>query len=154
MAVSINQNIVTIKQGETGLPPYLDFNLLREKGLEHIGAYSGQIWTDHNTHDPGVTLLEALIYAIMDLGYRTDLPIEDILATEEGTEADNFFTPAQILGCNPVTITDYRKLLLEVEGVKNAWMEPVINSNIYTNKKDRKLYKGTKKKNYKITCAL
>ncbi|MBL7828967.1 MAG: hypothetical protein JNJ57_20200, partial [Saprospiraceae bacterium] len=37
-------------------------------------------------------------------------------------------TPAEILTCNPVTITDYRKLLMEVEGVRNAWLEPVETS--------------------------
>ena len=27
-------------------------------------------WTDHNTHDPGITVLEALDYALTDLQYR------------------------------------------------------------------------------------
>jgi hypothetical protein len=30
-------------------------------------------WTDHNTHDPGVTVLELLAYALNDLQYRTTL---------------------------------------------------------------------------------
>ncbi|HRQ51508.1 MAG TPA: hypothetical protein PLR74_13270, partial [Agriterribacter sp.] len=32
-------------------------------------------------------------------------------------------TPAQILTCNPLTITDFRKLLIDIAGVKNAWLE-------------------------------
>ena len=27
-------------------------------------------WTDHNTHDPGITVLEALCYVLTDLQYR------------------------------------------------------------------------------------
>ena len=111
--------------------PHLDFKRLRREGLEHIGKLSGRIWTDHNAHDPGVTILEALCYALIDLGYRTTLPIEDLLAEPQddsvaGSEdtSENFFTPHEILSCNPTTISDYRKLLLEVDGVRNAWLQP------------------------------
>jgi len=30
-------------------------------------------WTDHNTHDPGITVLEALAYALTDLQHRSAL---------------------------------------------------------------------------------
>ncbi len=102
---------------------HFDFEELRRTGLEHIGKLAGKIWTDHNVHDPGVTLLELICYALLDLGYRTKLPIEQILAKPEDEEEDNFFTPAQILTCNPVTILDYRKLLMDVPSVRNAWLE-------------------------------
>src|SRR5690606_20918248 len=90
---------------------------------------SGKIWTDHNVHDPGITILEMLCYALMDLGYRTNLPVEDILTADpSNTEKDNnFFTPAQILGNNPLTIIDYRKLLIDIDGVRNAWLEPAMD---------------------------
>ena len=113
------------------LPESLDFDFLRREGLKHIGNFSGKLWTDHNAHDPGITILEALCYALVDLGYRTQLPVADLLApptTENGaekTKEDNFLTPAEILTINPVTITDFRKLLLEIEGVRNAWLEPL-----------------------------
>lgn len=116
--------------------PHFDFQVLRREGLKHIGDLSGKIWTDHNTHDPGVTILEVLCYALIDLGYRTTLPMEDLLAETQaapaasGDDADrprheNFFTPLEILSCNPTTVLDYRKLLLDVDGVRNAWLEPV-----------------------------
>jgi len=28
-------------------------------------------WTTHNTHDPGITVLELLAYALTDLQYRS-----------------------------------------------------------------------------------
>ena len=124
MAIAGNQHIKALLQQDPSIPEHLDFAFLREKGLEHISKFSGYIWTDHNSHDPGITLLEELCYALLDLGYRTQLPIEDLLARKELKEKeDNFFTPAEILTCNPVTILDYRKLLMELKGVKNAWLE-------------------------------
>ena len=118
--------ITVLKQNDPYLPEYLDFKKLRKEGLEHIGLLSGKIWTDHNLHDPGITTLEVLIYALMDLGYRTNLPFKDIIAPEDNpVKDDNFLTPLEILTINPVTITDYRKLFLEIDGVRNAWLEPV-----------------------------
>lgn len=108
--------------------PYLDFQFLRSEGLKHLGELSGKIWTDHNAHDPGITILEVLCYALLDLGHRTTLPIQDLLSSEQQppdfSADDNFFTPLEILSCNPVTILDFRKLLLEIKGVRNAWLTP------------------------------
>ena len=58
--------------------PILRYDLLLEEGLSYVQKYSGKIWTDYNYHDPGVTFLEYLTYAITDLGYRTDFPVEDL----------------------------------------------------------------------------
>ena len=43
---------------------------LREMGIEEIQKLSGKIWTDFNLHDPGVTILEQLCYALTDLGVQ------------------------------------------------------------------------------------
>ncbi|GAA4272693.1 hypothetical protein U6A24_08060 [Aquimarina gracilis] len=131
MAELENNIISVIQQNDPDIPEYLDFEKLRREGLEHIGNLSGKIWTDHNVHDPGVTILEVLVYALMDLGYRTNLPFQDLIALKNNNDPeDNFLTPLEILTVNPVTITDYRKLLLEVEGVRNAWLEPASEQEI------------------------
>lgn len=118
-------NAQKILKNDPEIPSHLDFKTLREAGLTHIASFSGDLWTDHNVHDPGITILEVLCYALMDLGYRTNLKTEDLLALKsyEGQKEDNFFTPAEILTCNPLTILDYRKLLIDIEGVRNAWLE-------------------------------
>lgn len=116
----------TISRKNAGFPDYLDFDALRSEAIQHLGKLSGKIWTDHNVHDPGITILEALIYALLDLGYRSNLPAVDIFTrnpAETGPD-NNFLTPAQILGCNPLTITDFRKLLADLPFVRNAWLEP------------------------------
>ncbi|WP_432695156.1 hypothetical protein ACQUQP_11410 [Marinobacterium sp. YM272] len=110
------------------LHPAQDYARLREEGMEYIRQLCGQLWTDHNLHDPGITTLEALCYAITDLGYRTDFPTEDLLTGQEGFIAEpqrsGFFPAQQALTTTPLTPLDYRKLLLKIEGVRNAWMYP------------------------------
>lgn len=121
-----SKNISVINKNDSGFPPYLDFDKLRAEGISYLGDLSGKIWTDHNAHDPGITILEVLCYALLDLGYRTNLPAEDLLTrnpSDTSPKDNNFFTPAEILACNPLTIIDYRKLLIDIDGVKNAWLE-------------------------------
>jgi hypothetical protein len=110
-----------------------NYQFLREKGLEHIQQLGSKLWTDYNIHDPGITLLEALCYAITDLGYRTSFDIKDLIAiaSEETADADGqfpsdkrqaFFTARNILTVNPWTTEDFRKLLINIDGIKNGWL--------------------------------
>lgn len=97
-------------------------------GLDHVRRLSRRLWTDHNLHDPGITTLELLCYALTDLAYRTRFPIEDLLATPENKAenmATQFWTPRQILPNRPLTVRDYRKLLIDLPGIKNAWIDPL-----------------------------
>ena len=116
----------------------MNYSRLREIGISHIQEFSSELWTDYNTHDPGITILEVLCYAITDLGYRANQNIADILeedpAQSDQTERKNFFTAAEILPNRPLTIPDLRKLIIDVMvedepgsgcefvGVKNAWV--------------------------------
>jgi hypothetical protein len=117
---------ITIAKHPTPAHEALDYRLLRKRGIEYIQALGSDLWTDYNIHDPGITLLEALCYAITDLAYRTEFKTVDLLAPPSGVapnpERLGFFTPRQILTVNPWTTSDYRKLLINVDGVKNAWL--------------------------------
>ncbi len=42
----------------------LDYDTLRREGIKHIERPGSTFWTDYNTHDPGITILEQLCYAI------------------------------------------------------------------------------------------
>ena len=48
----------------------MDFASLRQEALELIPRLAGENWTDYNTHDPGITILEQVCYALTDLAYR------------------------------------------------------------------------------------
>lgn len=105
--------------------PGLSARTLYDLGLEHVQRLSGLVWTDYNVHDPGVTTLELLCYALTDLSYRASLPIEDLLSSSEGGArplSEQFFTPGQVLRARPFTTADFRKLLIDCPGVKNAWI--------------------------------
>jgi hypothetical protein len=123
---------ITIQKTQT-LTDSSNYELLRQKGLEYIEKLGSRLWTDYNIHDPGITMLEALAYALTDLGFRTSLDIKDLLAlpTPETADADGqypadkrqaFFTARNILTVNPWTSNDFRKLLINIDGIKNGWL--------------------------------
>ncbi|CAL1517156.1 hypothetical protein [Chitinophaga sp. MM2321] len=104
--------------------PSMDYNLLREAGIAYIQGVSGTVWTDYNVHDPGITMLEMLCYAITDLGARANFDIKDLIAVSNAElPVKDFFTAAEVLTNVPVTVKDYRKLLIDQVGIRNAWLE-------------------------------
>lgn len=109
------------------LSPAEDYDAMRTKGLELIEALGHELWTNYNNSDPGITILEALVYAITDLGYRSGFEIKDLLAPDNLTEdtwSEIFYTARKILHNSALTIDDYRKLIIDVDGVRNAWIAP------------------------------
>lgn len=108
----------------------LDYEKLREKAIQYAQQFSGNNWTDFNYHDPGVTILEQLCYAITDLAYRTQFPITDLLFLKNEKshlKSDNLlFPPSRLFPTSPVLLNDYRKLLIgKIPEIKNGWVEPV-----------------------------
>ncbi|MBL4663920.1 MAG: hypothetical protein JKY22_10315, partial [Flavobacteriaceae bacterium] len=103
----------------------LDFAFLRKKGIEYIESLGGKIWSDYNSHDPGVTTLEVLSYALTDLASRIELPVEVLLAENDNVNylKEQFLTAEKALPIKPVTPNDYRKLFIDIDGVKNAWIK-------------------------------
>ncbi|WP_444997455.1 hypothetical protein [Aliikangiella sp. IMCC44359] len=104
----------------------LDYAWLKEKGIDIIQELSGGIWTDYNEHDPGVTTLEQLCYALTELSYRAEFPLKNLLmepgADEINQNKQALYKPEAIFPCNPVTQNDYRKLILDrISAIKNIW---------------------------------
>lgn len=113
----------------------MSFDFLRSKGIEHIESLGSQFWTDYNTHDPGITILEVLCYALTDLGMRINLPIENLLNDGTSNTIENqFFKASEILPNNPVTELDYRKLIIDIDPIriKNCWLQKH-SEKIYVN---------------------
>ncbi|MDR6920356.1 hypothetical protein [Chryseobacterium sp. 2987] len=107
---------------ERVLKPSQDYDFLRKEGLKHIEKLGNTFWTDYNAHDPGVTILEVLSYVITELGYRTDFDMKDLLTSSGGQILNgSFFTAREIMTNAALTELDYRKLLIDIEGVANAW---------------------------------
>ena len=107
----------------------LDYAFLKEEGTRLIQQLSGNIWTDYNEHDPGVTTLEQLCYALTELSYRAEFPLPDLLIDKPNGKINPrrqaLFIPRRILPCNPLTENDYRKLFVDrVPQVANVWLWP------------------------------
>lgn len=115
-------------------PSPLTYEFLREEGLKHIRALGGNLWSDHNVGDPGITMLEVLCVAIADISSRISLDVKELIANPKGELYDNIYPPAEILPCYPLTTTDFRKLLIDLPEVKNAWIEPDSTAAIYHNR--------------------
>ena len=77
----MSDTLTISKEIEDKLQP--EFSKLREEGMQHILELASAIWTDYNVHDPGITTLEMVCYALTDLNYRVALPVENILAFQE-----------------------------------------------------------------------
>ena len=127
--MSENNHISISKKTET--EDQSDFQFLRKTGISYIEEMGGKLWTDYNSHDPGITTLEVLSYAITDLGLRMNLNIEDILYSKDNGIDKQFVTAADILPARPLTELDYRKLFIDISlksgnnrAVKNCWLRP------------------------------
>ncbi|MEF8811540.1 MAG: hypothetical protein V5A47_11490, partial [Bacteroidales bacterium] len=119
-----NKELTTEDSIKKGSPssPSMNYRVLREEGLRLIRKYAGKTWTDHNIHDPGITILEILCYAMTELGLKTNTNIEDLLASGAG-KFNDLYKATEILPSSAITINDYRKLLIDHAEVRNAWIE-------------------------------
>ena len=103
-----------------------EYSQLRSTMLEKVQALSGHLWTDYNLHDPGVTILEQLCYALTDINFRSDLGIEDLLVDGNG-EIDlhqhGMYMPDVAFPSRPLTVTDYQKYLIDnVDGLAYVYL--------------------------------
>jgi hypothetical protein len=120
------------------LPNSKNFNFLRQQGIPIIQQLAPATWTDHNLHDPGITLLEALCYALTEAGMQAGAAsasdsdedvytyIANLLTSAQQKAPQDFFTCAQVLPCSPVSLTDFQKVLLDHPMIQRAWVS-VIN---------------------------
>ncbi|MGS0742592.1 hypothetical protein ACVBEF_12255 [Glaciimonas sp. GG7] len=108
----------------------LDYSKLLAEGTALVQALSGNVWTNFNYSDPGVTILEQLCYALTELSYRADIPVEDLLGApltgEIALPRQGLYPAWAIMPINPVTINDLRRLIIDrVSEVANVWFTPV-----------------------------
>ncbi|MCW5619324.1 MAG: hypothetical protein KIS65_08965, partial [Nitrosomonas sp.] len=97
-------------------PDALDFAALRKDAITLVQDLCGDHWTDYNLHDPGVTILEQLCFALTDLSYRSGFPVQDYL-TGDQTRIDYeklaLHPPHEILPSSAVTSADYEKMMYD-----------------------------------------
>ncbi|TNE54008.1 MAG: hypothetical protein EP338_08950 [Bacteroidetes bacterium] len=112
----------------TKIDPGTDlYRQLLSEGIALLQEFSSAQWTDYNEHDPGLTILENVVWALTEILNKCDLPIADILIQHEGQKLQSgengFFIAPDILTMSPVTFDDYRILILDrIENVKNVYI--------------------------------
>lgn len=88
----------------------VSYSTLRKNAIADCQQLSGKIWTDYNAHDPGITILEQLCYALTELAFRCGFPIADYF-TDESDKIDytklSLYLPEDVLPCSPVTRKDF-----------------------------------------------
>ena len=104
---------------------------LKKRGLDHIQDLSGNLWTDYNHHDPGITILEQVCYALTEIAYQEDLDISDLLTGLKDSEPDYeslaLYMPDLSFSIHAIKPADYSRLFYDrIDGVVNAWLEPVM----------------------------
>lgn len=116
-------------KNKSKIPSPMDYEALRDYGLEYIKQMGSRFWTDFGAHDPGVTILEALTLSINDLSYRSSVRMADLLTRKGGSHVsmEGTMFPADVIIPNaPTTEDDYRKIMLEnIPGIRNIWFDEV-----------------------------
>lgn len=102
----------------------LDYETMRLDALALVQKLSGNVWTDYNVHDPGVTLLEEIVFALTELGYKTDFEIEDFLTSKKDVidlRREALYTPKEVMESFPVTAADYSAFFSKrLDGVEHV----------------------------------
>lgn len=87
------------------------------------------MWDDYRIHDPGVTIYDFICSKLSELTSKLDTDVKDVLADSSFAEPETVkpgqHSPDTILPSRAVTINDYRKLLMDVRGVRNAWVRKI-----------------------------
>ncbi len=126
-----NQSTLPVLEKDQQLSIAQDYAALYALGLEKVSQYSGELWTNYNPSDPGVTMLATLCYALTELSFKAQLPVADILTRQNGdiVYTDRFVKPEVILPTNPVTLSDFKKLLLQnIYELKQVYFNVLDNS--------------------------
>lgn len=123
-------NTTSTLQTNTLEPKELNYSFFRKKGIELLEQLTDANWSDFNAHDPGITILEQLCYALWDLSYRNTHAIQDIIRQPQRGNAPGTYKPMEILPTGPVTAVDLRKILIDLTGVNNAWVDPFDQSKL------------------------
>ena len=98
---------------------------LQEKTLERLQELSGDVWTDFNVHDPGVTISDNMNYALFELQYKLELPFHSFIGPNTDDYASKGILPAeQIFAQSIVTPEDYEQLFLDnIENLESCSVE-------------------------------
>ena len=108
---------------------------LQKSTLDELQHLSGNLWTDFNPHDPGVTIADIANYALTELAYKLGFNLEDYFTDNDGrypVEKYGLFTDEEVYPVSAVTEDDYRKLILaQFPVIENVKVDTDCEQGIY-----------------------
>lgn len=108
---------------------------LQKRTLDELQHLSGNVWTDFNPHDPGVTIADIANYALTELAYKLGFDLEDYFTDSNGKypmEKYGLFTDEEVYPVSAVTEDDYRKLILaQFPVIENVKVDTDCEQGIY-----------------------
>ena len=111
-----------------------DFLMLQKLAFETVQKFSGNIWTDYNEHDPGVTIMDAFNYALSEINYKMGFSFPDYLSSEKKRFSPvdfGLYRPYEVYPTKPITSIDYRKLIFDyVYKINDLWLVPSQNLHL------------------------
>jgi hypothetical protein len=103
------------------------FERLFQLGITYAQQLSGKVWSDYNTHDPGVTILEQVCFALTDIIYRSDFAVCDLLADDYGRIDYTHYglaPPDDIFSPPPQVPYEYEKFIVKtVPQLEQVWFQ-------------------------------
>ena len=108
----------------------MNYSELRDEGMELIAKLAGSTWSDHNAHDPGISILEAYSYAMTDIAFRTQLEMADLISSSDKNYPHETIASEQVLKCALVFLNDMRKVILDHYLVNDASITLNIDNEI------------------------
>jgi hypothetical protein len=113
---------------ETVIPEEFDLIKLREEAIRKVQAYSGAIWTDHNIHDPGITVLEQICFAFADIAFQFQ-KLKDPDQLEQFLSANSFLSPDKLITHSAfLTFADFTDRLLEHPHIYKVFYIPSLSN--------------------------
>lgn len=105
---------------ESNGSPELETNIesFWQQAQQTLQDFTSQTGSDTSEHNPGITLLEGVTARVTELAQQQTRPVNDLLVTK-GHQGPvkvfhEEFEPKRILTCGPVTLDDYRRVLLDL----------------------------------------
>lgn len=75
------------------------YSMLQKRTLDELQRLSGEVWTDFNPHDPGMTTADIANYALTEVDYKLGFKLQDYLTDPKGNfvpERYGLFLPEEV----------------------------------------------------------
>jgi hypothetical protein len=108
----------------------LNYGVMRNAMIGWVRELAGDLWSNYNESDPGVTIIEHLCFVLTELGLRAEQPTIELLASPQSgrlqLDRQGLYAAQDILPGSALTLLDQRRWLLDqIPDAANIWLTPL-----------------------------